>query len=75
MLQHVPLLREKLMDIQNICKHTFHFIVEKCLEMGSMFQDGASEYGVVEILRMYVVHTADKIEGIVKLRDLSKNES
>lgn len=41
--------------------------------MGNIFQDGTSEYNVVEILRMYIAHTEDKIEGVVKLRDLSKN--
>lgn len=41
--------------------------------MGNILQDGTSEYNVVEILRMYVAHTEDKTEGIVQLRDLSKN--
>jgi len=45
------------------------------LEIGSIFPDGASEYSVVETLRMYVVHTANKTEGTVKLVSYSKNES
>lgn len=43
--------------------------------MGSTLQDGASEYSALGIPRMYAVYTADEIEDIVKLTDLSKNEN
>lgn len=43
--------------------------------MGSTLQDGASECSALEIPRMYVVYTVDKIDDIVKLTDLSKNEN
>lgn len=75
MLQHAPLFREKLMGIQNICKRIFiPQWVEQCLEMGGTWQDGVSESSAVEILRMYVGYAAEKIQGIVKLTELSKNE-